>query len=65
MNKTAENPDKLLRVSEVAEQLSVTVVTVRNWINDGKLPASKPFGAWRIRAGDLQDILTTGAGENV
>ena len=48
--------DKLLTVTEVAEQLRCGVESVRRWIADGSLPArTLPGGrTYRIRESDLR-----------
>lgn len=51
---------ELLTVSEVAERVKVTPLTVRRWINAGELPAAKLGGnkaGWRIDADDLAAFL--------
>jgi excisionase family DNA binding protein len=51
--------DKLLTVSEVAEQLSVTEETIRRWLRDGKLEGvrlSRRAG-WRIRQASVDAML--------
>jgi excisionase family DNA binding protein len=49
-----------LTPAQVAEELQVTVVTVRRWIANGALPASKVGPRrWMIRRADL-DALVSG-----
>lgn len=51
---------ELLTVSEVAQRVKVTPLTVRRWINAGELPGSKPGGdkaGWRIDADDLTAFI--------
>jgi excisionase family DNA binding protein len=44
-----ELPNKaLLRPGEVAEYFSVTIRTIYNWIDKGKLEAKKVFGVLRV-----------------
>ena len=45
----------LLTPEEVADQLKVSVFTVRRWINRDELPAYRIGRAWRISA----DVLST------
>ena len=42
---------------EVAEICRVKVETVRSWIKDKKLPASKPGREYLVSAEDLTDFL--------
>lgn len=45
-----------ITVSEAAQVARVTSHTIRSWIGDGKLPATKTVtGTWRI---DLDDLMT-------
>ncbi|HUT87023.1 MAG TPA: helix-turn-helix domain-containing protein [Candidatus Heimdallarchaeota archaeon] len=50
----------MLTIKEVAEKLGVHEVTVREWINNGNLPAIRlPGGrAIRIRPEDLEAHIT-------
>lgn len=51
-------PDEFLTVAEIAERLKLNAQTVRNWIDQGELPA-----VWagarrvRVRASDLDAFL--------
>lgn len=47
----------LLTPEEVADQLKVSVFTVRRWINQDKLPAYRVGRAWRIGADELRAWL--------
>lgn len=49
--------DKLTPV-EVAEEIGVTPVTVRNWIKTGKLPGMRVGGRLFIRRDDLDRFLS-------
>jgi len=49
---------KLLTAAQVAEQLSVSVRTVRDWMNRGKLPVVRlPGRPVRVRAVDLARFI--------
>jgi excisionase family DNA binding protein len=51
--------DSYLTPRKVAEELHVTVVTVRRWITNGQLRASKAGPRkWMIRRADLKDFLS-------
>lgn len=51
--------ERLFTLEEAAEYLNVHVVTVRNWIRNGRLAASRLAGqrAIRIKASDLARVL--------
>ena len=54
--------DQYLSPAQVAEELHVTVVTVRRWINNGALRASKAGPRkWMIRRSDLDEFLSGAA----
>lgn len=60
------DPDPLLRVSEAAELLSVTEKTVRRYIAEDKLRASKLAGGtvWRVRRSDVLALLQPRSGDH-
>lgn len=50
--------DPYLTVSQVAEELNVSVESVRDWIAQGRLVAIRPGRrAWRVRRSDLDRML--------
>ena len=50
--------DRLLPPREAAKLLGVTVLTLKNWIRDGKLVAVKtPGGHRRYKLSDLNGIM--------
>ena len=56
-------PRKSLSVSEVAAGLGSCEKTIRRWILEGKLPATKynpPRGAWHIRHEDVDALVRKG-----
>ena len=54
--------DPYLTPSQVADELHVTVVTVRRWITNGQLPASKAGPRkWMVRRSDLDAFLSVGS----
>jgi excisionase family DNA binding protein len=60
------NPDSLLTPSQVADELQVTVVTVRRWIAHGGLRASKAGPRrWMVRRADLAAFLKSAPPERV
>lgn len=46
----------VLSVKEVAELFRVCPKTVRRWIEDGKISASRPGRDWRIARSDLRSL---------
>jgi excisionase family DNA binding protein len=53
--------DEYLTVAEVAERLKLNQQTVRNWIDQGSLPAVRVGRRVRVRRSDLDRILAQGA----
>ncbi len=54
--------ERYLTPTQVADELQVTVVTVRRWIATGDLRASKAGPRmWMIRLSDLNAFLSGGA----
>jgi excisionase family DNA binding protein len=53
--------EEFLTVAEVAELLKLNQQTVRNWIDQGFLPALKVGRRVRIRRSDLERVLQDGA----
>lgn len=53
--------DTFLTVAEVAELLKLNQQTVRNWIDQGSLPALRVGRRVRIRRSDLERVLEQGA----
>jgi excisionase family DNA binding protein len=61
--KTVAQPDveeSFLTVAEVAEVLKLNQQTVRNWIDQGSLPALRVGRRVRIRRSDFERILSDG-----
>jgi excisionase family DNA binding protein len=58
---TREQPDEYyLTVAEVAEMLRLNQQTVRNWIDQGSLPAVRVGRRVRIKRSDLDRIVSEG-----
>lgn len=53
--------ESFLTVAEVAEMLKLNQQTVRNWIDQGSLPALRVGRRVRIRRSDLERVLAAGA----
>src|ERR1700759_2930859 len=56
MNRS-EPEEEFLTVAEVAEMLKLTQQTVRNWIDQGSLPALRVGRRVRIRRSDFDHLL--------
>src|SRR5947208_11446957 len=54
---SAEPEDSFLTVAEVAEMLKLNQQTVRNWIDQGSLPALRVGRRVRIKQSDLDRVL--------
>lgn len=54
MNITRGLMDEYLTVEQVATKLQVSERTVYNWINSGKLSASKFGDNWRVTPAELE-----------
>ena len=48
---------QLLTVPQVAEEFQVTAQTIRNWIDQGVLPAVRVGRAFRVRREDVDALL--------
>jgi excisionase family DNA binding protein len=62
---SAEPEDSFLTVAEVAEMLKLNQQTVRNWIDQGSLPALRVGRRVRIKRSDFDRVLArsyTGGG---
>jgi excisionase family DNA binding protein len=53
--------DSFLTVAEVAEMLKLNQQTVRNWIDQGSLPALRVGRLVRIRQSDFERLIAGGA----
>ena len=54
----SEENEKLITPATAAKMLGVTVMTIRNWENDGKLKAIKTFGGHRrFRLSDIKKLI--------
>lgn len=58
MSTSSPEPDEIyLTVAEVAQTLKINQQTVRNWIDQGTLPALRVGRRVRIKRSDFQRIL--------
>jgi excisionase family DNA binding protein len=53
--------DEYLTVAEIAAKLKLNQQTVRNWIDQGRLPAVRVGRRVRVRQADIDYLLTQGA----
>src|SRR5581483_7823013 len=60
MSIQSGNLEEFLTVAEVAEMLRLNQQTVRNWIDQGSLPAHRVGRRVRIRRSDLDRMLDEG-----
>jgi excisionase family DNA binding protein len=56
----ADLEESFLTVAEVAEMLKLNQQTVRNWIDQGSLPALRVGRRVRIKRSDLERVLADG-----
>jgi excisionase family DNA binding protein len=61
MSTQSGNLEEFLTVAEVAEMLKLNQQTVRNWIDQGSLPALRVGRRVRIRRSDLERVGTAAA----
>jgi excisionase family DNA binding protein len=54
---------QLLTVPQVAEEFQVTAQTIRNWIDQGVLPAVRVGRAFRVRREDVDALLERASAE--
>ena len=60
MSTQSSNVEEFLTVAEVAEMLKLNQQTIRNWIDQGSLPALRVGRRVRIRRSDLERVLDEG-----
>jgi excisionase family DNA binding protein len=56
----ADSEETYLTVAEVAETLKLNQQTVRNWIDQGSLPALRVGRRVRIKRSDFERVLSEG-----
>lgn len=49
--------NEILTTEEVAKFLKMSPQTIWRWINQGKMPAFKLGGVWRVRKSDLDKMI--------
>lgn len=55
-----DKPQPLWTTREVAERLRVNVVTVRRWIGEGRILASRVKGRYRVTQAEVERITMGG-----
>ena len=55
---------QLLTVPQVAEEFQVTAQTIRNWIDQGVIPAVRVGRAFRVRREDVDELLERASAES-
>lgn len=65
MTENKYSAEPWLGTREIAEHLGVTVVTVRKWIANNKIPCHRVGKLWKFKASEVDEwILSGGAGED-
>ena len=59
-NEFNESNEKWVNLSDIAEHLSVSQDTIRNWIKSGKLPYYKAGKQYKFRISEVDQWLTEG-----
>jgi excisionase family DNA binding protein len=57
-----QTDEELLTVAQIATRLKLNQQTIRNWIDQGRLPAVRIGRRVRIKRTDFEQLLTTAAG---
>ena len=60
--RPSSSGDELMTVAEIAAVLRLNQQTIRNWIDQGRLPAVRIGRRVRIKRSDFEQLLTTAAG---
>jgi excisionase family DNA binding protein len=53
-------PEKWVNLEDIAEHLSVSTDTVRNWIKDGKLPFYRAGKRYKFKISEVDEWLRDG-----
>jgi excisionase family DNA binding protein len=61
----AEGTPELLTVPQVADRFQVTAQTIRNWIDQGVLPALRVGRAIRVRGEDVDELIDRASAQSV
>lgn len=60
LNPGLKSDEKWVNLADVAEHLSVSQDTVRNWLKSGKLPIYKAGKQYKFRLSEIDKLLTDG-----
>jgi excisionase family DNA binding protein len=55
----------LLKVEQIADELALNPQTIRNWIKSGELRAVRIGRGFRVKRGDLEEMLEGQAGKTI
>ena len=59
MEKEAKE-EKWVNLADVAEHLSVSQDTIRNWLKTGKIPTYKAGKQYKFRISEIDELLKVG-----
>ena len=57
--------DNNLKVEQIADELALNPQTIRNWIKNGQLRATRAGRAFRVKRSDLDEMLEIQAGQTL
>lgn len=60
MSENKFNPEPWIGTKEIAEYLGVTVVTVRKWIAEDKIPCYDMGKLWKFKACEVGSWIKSG-----
>lgn len=60
INTEQKSEEKWVNLADVAEHLSVSQDTVRNWLKSGKLPTYKAGKQYKFRLSEVDRLLEEG-----
>ena len=58
--KTETTEEKWVNLADVAEHLSVSQDTIRNWLKSGKIPTYKAGKQYKFRLSEIDKMLEDG-----
>lgn len=58
--KNKELEDKWFNVEDIAEYLSITPDTARQWVREGKLPAYKAGKRYKLKLSEVDEWVRSG-----
>jgi excisionase family DNA binding protein len=61
IDKLSENyPEKWVNIEDVAEHLSLSKDTVRNWMKEGRLPQYKVGKMYKFKLSEIDELVRAG-----